>query len=196
MTISPEKESYTAGLSFGDSAFPIGPSLLQMSEDKWRRPKMMIKFVLLRSPLVALHDPETVIVHREHRSMSIVILDNLIHTPERLSAKPSLSEILWNFSRYKDGARITLQQNPHFYSSLPADESEYTPMFKCYPLGDLGTALKPHDTVYVLVDRPSRVFIETEGERRGFGNVWMLNGALIFKGLRHFSASSISLMCF
>ncbi|KAH9022723.1 hypothetical protein EDB84DRAFT_491069 [Lactarius hengduanensis] len=30
-------------------------------EDKWR-PKMMIKFVLLRSPLAALHDPETVVV--------------------------------------------------------------------------------------------------------------------------------------
>ncbi len=110
-----------------------------------------------------------------------------------LSAKPSVSEILWNFSRYKDRARITLEQNPHFYSNLPAEESAYTPMFKRHPLGDLILALKPHDTVYVLVDRPGRVFLETEGRKRSFGNVWMLNGTLIFKSLRHFSVSPVDL---
>ncbi|KAH9169792.1 hypothetical protein EDB89DRAFT_1391178 [Lactarius sanguifluus] len=96
----------------------------------------------------------------------------------RAPANPSLSEILWNFTRYTDRARITLEQNPHFYSNLPADESAYTPMFKRRPLRDLSLALKPHDTVYVLVDRPGRVFLETEGEKRRFGNVWMLNGTL------------------
>jgi hypothetical protein len=125
---------------------------------------MRINFVLLRSPLAALHDPETVIVH------------------QMLSARPSLSEILWNFSRYKlkDNARVTLEQNPHFYSSLPADESAFTPMFTCHPLGDL-SVLKPNDTVYVLVDRPGCVFLEAKGEKRRFGNVWALNGTLIFK---------------
>ncbi|KAH9054692.1 hypothetical protein EDB87DRAFT_1688992 [Lactarius vividus] len=142
---------------------------------------MMVKFVLLRSPLAALHDPETVVVRRKHRFVNIDILDNLIHAPEMLSANPSLSEILWNFSRYKDRARITLEQNPHFYSNLPADESVYTHTFKLHPLVDLSTALKPHDTIYVLIDRPGRVFLETEGGIRRFGNVWMLNGALIFK---------------
>jgi hypothetical protein len=117
--------------------------------------------------------------------MSIVVFDNLIYAPEMLGVKPSLSEILWNFSRYKDRARITLEQNPHFYSSLPADESAYTPMFKRHPLGDL-SILKPHDIVYVLVDRPGRVFLETEREERSFGNVWMLNGTLIFKGCTAF----------
>lgn len=106
-------------------------------------------------------------------------LDNLIHS-EMLSAKPSLSEILWNFSRYKDHARITLEQNPHFYSCLPADKSEFTPMFRCQPR-DL-SVLKPNDAVYVLVDRPGCVFLETEQEKRRFGNVWMLNGTQIFKG--------------
>jgi len=154
---------------------------------------MTIKFVLLCSPLAALHDPETIVVRRKHKFMSVVILDNLIHAPEMLSAKPSVSEILWNFSRYKDGARITLEQNPHFYSNLPADESAYTHTFRHHPLGDLSTALKPHDTVYILVDRPGRVFLETEGEKRRFGNVWMLNGTLIFKSLRHFSFSPIAL---
>ena len=100
-----------------------------------------------------------------------------------LSAKPSLSEIMWNFSRYKDRARITLVQNPHFYSILPTDESIYTPKFQCHPLRDLSVALKPNDTVYVLVDRPGGVIIRTERERLRFGNVWILNGSLIFKGL-------------
>ncbi|KAH9020084.1 hypothetical protein EDB85DRAFT_1896355 [Lactarius pseudohatsudake] len=166
-------------LSPGMSILPKGGSYTR-TEDQWR-PNMMIKFVLLRSPLAALHDPETVIVRRKHRFMNVVNLDNLIHAPEMLSTKPPLSEILWNFSRYKDRARITLEQNPHFYSSLPVDESAYTPMFKCHPLGDLSLALKPHDTVYVLVDRPGHVFLETEGGSRRFGNVWMLNGTLIFK---------------
>ncbi|KAH8986779.1 hypothetical protein EDB86DRAFT_2953394 [Lactarius hatsudake] len=66
------------------------------------------------------------------------------------SAKPSVSEVLWNFSRYlgryTDRARITLEQNPHFYSNLPADESAYTHTFKHHPFGELSTALKPHDT--------------------------------------------------
>ncbi len=61
-------------LSCGDCALPIGTQrtlLLQNAEDEWR-PEMMIKFVLLRSPLVTLHDPETVIVRRKHRLMSTV----------------------------------------------------------------------------------------------------------------------------
>lgn len=98
-----------------------------------------------------------------------------------LSAKPTLSEILWNFGRYKDRACINLEQNPHFYSGLPADEAAFTPMFRCHPL-DL-SVLKAHDTVYVLVDRSGLVFLETEREKRRFGNVWMLNRTQIFKGL-------------
>jgi hypothetical protein len=62
-------------------------------------------------------------------------------------------------------------------------------MFKHQPLGNLSISLKPRDTVYVLVDRPSRVFLETEQEKRSFGNIWMLNSSLIFKGLRYVSSS-------
>jgi hypothetical protein len=144
---------------------------------------MRINFVLLRSPLAALHDPETVIVRRKHLFMNFVsILDSLILSIELLSARPSLSEILWNFNRLKGRARITLEQNPHFYSSLPTDETTFTPMFTCHPLGDL-SVLKPHDIVYILIDRPGCVFLEAKGEMRRFGNVWALNDTLIFKGL-------------
>jgi hypothetical protein len=39
-----------------------------------------------------------------------------------------------------------------------------------------------NSTVYVLIDRPSRVFLETEQETRIFGNVYMLKDVMIFKG--------------
>ena len=69
---------------------------------------------------------------------------------EELSASPSLPEILWNFSRYKDRARITLEHNPHFYLRCPTDETAYTPTFQRRPLQDPDGALKRNDTVYVL----------------------------------------------
>ncbi|KAH8978124.1 hypothetical protein EDB86DRAFT_981500 [Lactarius hatsudake] len=127
---------------------------------------MTINFVFLQSPLlVNPHDPETVIVSQE------------------LSASPSLQEILWNLSRYKGHARITLEQNPHFYLRCPADESAYTPKFRRHPLQDTCGALEHNDTVYVLFDRPCRVFLDTEHKPRIFGNVWSLNGHLVFRDI-------------
>ncbi|KAH9029309.1 hypothetical protein EDB83DRAFT_1890980 [Lactarius deliciosus] len=131
------------------------------SEDKCG-PTMTINFVFLRSPLLTPHQ-ETVTVSQE------------------LSSSPSLPEILWNFSRYKDRARVTLEQNPHFYLRCPADQSAYTPKFQRRQLQDPSGVLEHNDTVYVLFDRPGRVFLTTENEFRIFGNVWSLNGSLIFK---------------
>ncbi|KAN0133536.1 hypothetical protein V8E53_008704 [Lactarius tabidus] len=131
--------------------------------DEWG-PTISINFVILRSPLLNPHDPETIIVSQE------------------LSASPSFPEILWNFSRYKDCAHITLEQNPSFYLRCPADESAYAPTFQRHPLRDPGGALEHNDTVYVLFDRPGRVFLDTEPTGlRIFGNVWSLNGALVFR---------------
>ena len=123
----------------------------------------------------------------------LVFDNNLINTSEEFSASPSLPEILWNFSRYESRARITLGQNPHFYLHFPADESAYTPMFQCHPLQDTSTALEHNCTVYVLVDGPSRVFLEIECNLRTFGNVWALNGTLIFRGSCHVSRSQFFL---
>ena len=46
-------------------------------------------------------------------------------------------------------------------------------------------ALKHNDTVHVLFDRPGRVFLEIKHNLRIFGNVWLLNGVLIFRGSPH-----------
>ncbi|KAH9046545.1 hypothetical protein EDB84DRAFT_656871 [Lactarius hengduanensis] len=132
------------------------------SENKWG-PTTTINFVLLRSPLLSPHDPETIVVSQE------------------LSAGASFAEILWNFSRYKGRARVTLEQSPHFYLRCPADESAYTPTFRRRPLQDPSGALEHNDTVYVLFDRPGRVFLDIEHKPRIFGNVWFLNGCLIFR---------------
>ncbi|KAH9023012.1 hypothetical protein EDB84DRAFT_1509555 [Lactarius hengduanensis] len=135
--------------------------LLQEPKDEWG-PMTTINFVLLRSPLLSSCNPDTVIVSQE------------------FSTRPSLPEILWNFSRYKDRARVTLEQNPHFYLRFPANESGYTPLFQRHPLYGLG-ALRHNYTVYVLFDGPGRLFLDIEHKLRVFGNVWSLNGSLIFR---------------
>ena len=122
-------------------------------------------------------------------SCGFVFDTDLNHTLEELSDDVLLAEILWNFSRYKDPARITLDQNPHFYLRCPADESMYTPMFRRHPLQDTIGALEHNDTVYILFDRPARVFLHTKQKSRIFGNIWLLNGSLIFRGVFHVSRS-------
>jgi hypothetical protein len=121
--------------------------------------------------------------------MGFAFDNNLNHVSEELSAGPSLAlpEILWNFGRYSNNARITLEQNPHFYLRCPADESAYTPTFRRYPLKDPSGALECNDTVYVLFDRPCRVFLDSEHKPKIFGNIWLLNSTLIFRGLCYVS---------
>ena len=109
------------------------------------------------------------------------------------NTSPSLPEILWNFSRYEDRARITLEQNPHFYLHCPVDESEYTPMFQYRSLQGPSLALEHNGTVYVLLDGPIHVFLDIERNLRIFGNVWSLNSVLIFKGSLHVSPSLLLL---
>jgi hypothetical protein len=157
-------------------------------EQRGATTRMSINFVLLRSPLLASRDPDTVIVSREPDFSEDCFDHNLIHALEEFSASPSLPDILWNFSRYEDRARITLEQNPHFYLRFPAEESAYTPMFQCYPLQDSSEALELNDTVYVLFDGPSCVFLDAEDKLKIFCNVWSLNGFPIFRGSRHFSS--------
>ena len=95
-------------------------------------------------------------------------------------------EIIWVFSRLEGraSAHFTLEKNFQFYLDLPANEGAFGPRFvkdstKRFPF----LRQDDSDTVYVLVDRPGRIFLEAKHRRRIFGNVWTLNGTLIFKGL-------------
>ncbi|KAF8261991.1 hypothetical protein EI94DRAFT_1872922 [Lactarius quietus] len=143
---------------------------------QWRRSDEWgpINFVLLQSPLFVLHDPES------------IISDSDIRGARRQSA-PSIN--FWNFSRCKDRARITqitLEQNLHFYLRFPAseDESAYTPTLQRHPLRDPSGALEHNGTIYVLFNRSGRLMI--------FGNVWSLNGLLIFRVLGYLTDNDFS----
>ena len=115
---------------------------------------------------------------------------SLIPVPEALDHRSSLSEILWNFSRLKDGKRLTLKQNPHFYkcSDLPTSRKAYVGEFRADPIDHF-----QHAKICVLTDKPGRVFLETDQKARAFGNFWVPNQAIIFKGLQ-ISLSSLPLV--
>jgi hypothetical protein len=103
--------------------------------------------------------------------------------PEVLSDSPSLQEVLWNFCRFKDEKkRLSLQDNPHFYTELPTSPEAYGDSLKFDPTEDFRHANK----FYVLTDRPELVRIMTDQDSRSFGNFWCPQNAVIFKGLRHF----------
>jgi hypothetical protein len=104
----------------------------------------------------------------------------LIHVPERLSDSPSLQEILWNFSRFKDEKqRLTLMKNPHFYEELPTSPEAYGDSVKIDPTEDFRHA----NEFYVLTDKPELVYIMTDQVLRTYGNFWCPKDAIIFKGL-------------
>ena len=99
----------------------------------------------------------------------------------------NLNEVLWNFSRFKDERRLTLKHNPHFYSSLPTSQKAYGGDFSVDPIENF-----QHDKICVLTDKPGRVFLETDKNRRAIGNFWVPDKAIIFKGL----SITFSLHCF
>jgi len=115
------------------------------------------------------------------QSLWQIAIDNLIHTPVMLSHTAGLDEVLWNFTQLENERRITLHDNPHFYSDLPTSFDAYTAQFKALPIDNFTP--KPNATVYVVVDQPRRVFLETKHETRIFGNVSVLNDVMIFKGM-------------
>jgi hypothetical protein len=103
-----------------------------------------------------------------------------------------LTEVLWNFSRYRDNRRLTLKQNPHFYKDLPGtykDDFQSDPIEQFFDaLGDSkGDSLdrdksKPAPKISVLTDRQGRIYLESGQDSRAFGNVWCPQKAIIFKG--------------
>ena len=102
--------------------------------------------------------------------------------PEVLSNSPSLQEVLWNFSRFKDSdeeKRLTLRENPHFYAELPASPKAYRDRVKINPTEDFRHANK----FYVLTDKSEPVYIMIGQVLQPFGNLWCPQNAIIFKGI-------------
>jgi hypothetical protein len=100
--------------------------------------------------------------------------------PEVLGPSSDTMEFLWNFSRFKGGRRLTLKDNPHFYERLPTSAERYEGQFQATSIDTFH-----HDKISVLTDNPhltGRVFLETAKEKWAFGNFWVPNEAIIFKG--------------
>jgi hypothetical protein len=121
-------------------------------------------------------------VKRKRRaSHQFLLFPNLTLVTEVLSQRSTLPEILWNFGRFKDARRLTLKENPHFYkfTHLPTSPEAYVGDFKTDPIDNF-----QHAKICVLTDKPGRLYLETDQNSRAFGNVWVPNDAIIFKGSR------------
>ena len=97
-----------------------------------------------------------------------------------LSNCPTIQEILWHFSHFKDEKiRLTLTDNPHFYAKLPTSPEAYGDSVRIDPIEDFQHGNK----FYVLTDKPELVRIMTDQDKQFFGNFWCPQKAIIFKGL-------------
>ena len=104
----------------------------------------------------------------------------LILVSVRLSNNPSLQEVLWKFCHFRDEKkRLTLRDNPHFYSELPTSPDAYGDNVKIDPTEDFRHA----DKFYVLTDHPELVHIVSDEVSQYFGNIWRPQNVIIFKGL-------------
>lgn len=119
---------------------------------------------------------------------------------EALCSKSNQHEILWNFGRDKNNKfPLTLQQNPHFYESLPTSPDDYVKNFSMSPIESMEKRLddisrRTNDNIKRIYDnaridvltdnlgRAGRVFVKTSRNGRVFGNVCAPKNALIFKG--------------
>jgi hypothetical protein len=152
-----------------------------------------VEFLLHKS----LSDKSPTIVKREPKPQPIYQGCSwyLTPIPEVLTRNSDLKDVIWNFSCSGDETkRLTLKQNPHFYEVLPAD---YRGRFQTDPIKNFDH----HKKISVLTDNlglTGRVFLETRYNTRAFGNVWIPNDTIIFKGaclLCLFSPSDTFVRC-
>ena len=90
---------------------------------------------------------------------------------------------MWRFSRYPKNypQRFTPKQNPHFYLQLAPDAASYDSEFKKTPFEDFAHSLWPEATIYVLLDKSCRLFLDA-AQPRIFGNLWKPHHTVILKG--------------
>lgn len=111
-----------------------------------------------------------------------------------LVSRWDFSEVLWNFSCFEDNKRIALQENAHFYRNFPISSDEYGDTFLQDPLWTFSN-VQHDETIYILVDGPSRVYLEVEQRTdvQVFGGVFIMpKDVMIFKGLCNVPSFSLS----
>jgi hypothetical protein len=107
---------------------------------------------------------------------------------EEIDDPTTVAQILWIFSRRKGDRRITLKENPHFYLKIPRKgaESEFDSWqdgkgFHRDPLSQIGPDLEQNGTVYVILDKKCRLYLDV-AETRVFGNLCQPHKKIILKG--------------
>ncbi|KAI0247276.1 hypothetical protein BJV78DRAFT_1247170 [Lactifluus subvellereus] len=108
---------------------------------------------------------------------------------EEIDDPTPVAQILWIFSHRKGEGRITLKENPHFYLEIPQEgsKSEFDSLqdgkgFHRDPLTQIGPGLGQNDTVYVLLDKSCRLYLDV-GKPRVFGNLWHPQKRIILKDI-------------
>jgi hypothetical protein len=104
---------------------------------------------------------------------------------EEIDKSTTTTEIVWRFSRYRKNSagRIAFKQNPHFYHGLPDKAARYGSKFNVNPLSDFAYAYHHQiQTIYVLVDKSCRLFLDKPPIQRVFGNLWKPDQTVILKG--------------
>ena len=154
-----------------------------MRNQESKGPKLKVNFVILKSPHER-HDNQ-LIVRRQYLPF---LADSCYSrgVTEEINNSTTASEIIWRFSRYPRNypERITPKQNPHFYLGLSNDAASYDSRFKKGPLKDFAYRLHPEDTIYVLLDKSCRLFLDAAPPHipRIFGNLWKPHRTVILKG--------------
>ncbi|KAI9435076.1 hypothetical protein H4582DRAFT_702259 [Lactarius indigo] len=101
------------------------------------------------------------------------------------------AEIIWRFSRYPENStdrispKVASRQNPHFYRQLSKDAASYDSKFHQYPLKDFSHGLDQGDTIYILLDKSCRLFLDAANPHipRIFGNLWKPDQTVILKDI-------------
>ena len=108
---------------------------------------------------------------------------------EEIDESTTIKEIVWRFSHYdkNTAGRIAFKQNPHFYHGLRGGLSdkatEYGCKFTVEPINDFKFAyFHKIETIYVLVDKSCRLFLDKPPIQRVFGNLWKPDKTVILKG--------------
>ena len=136
--------------------------------------------MILESPHERRKDQ--LIINRQYPPCSLCFL-LFMGVTEEIDNSTTTAEIVWRFSRYpeKSGQRINPKQNPHFYLQLPKDAASFDSKFHKDPLNNFAHGLRQGDTIYVLLDKSCRLFLDAQIPR-AFGNLWKPHRTVILKG--------------
>ncbi|KAI9435108.1 hypothetical protein H4582DRAFT_703912 [Lactarius indigo] len=135
------------------------------------------------------------------KKVNFVIVESLPHKDrddqliihQEIDNSSTTEEIIWKFSRYPEGSADTIRvtpkaasrQNPHFYLQLSKNAASFHSEYHKDPLKDFSHGLHQRDTIYVLLDKSCRLFLDAAESHipHIFGNLWKPHETVILKDI-------------